>query len=198
MLAVLLIGAYGQQCAWYTDVWTNGEALWGHAVSVHETRPVWLRGAVSTHALAEYGLQLSWAGKNEEAKRVLERQMALAEADSRVDAWPLRNRLAFTAYAPLALVHRMLGDPDAAIGVADRGLDIIKHALARGADSSEANREAARCVAARALAVYVRDARAGIDQMNRAVEMCGGADAVVMALASQLEAHLARGGGQTW
>ena len=86
----------------------------------------------------------------------------------------------------------MLGAREKAIRVADRGIAIIERAVARGGDRTDAGREASRCVAARALAVFSGgDEGAGLEQMRTAVGMSAGRDAVVMALARQLEEHLA-------
>ena len=58
-------------------------------------------------------MQLSWAGKHAEAARVLERQIAISEADATSLAWPTVGRLQFTAYAPLSIVYRWVLRPSA-------------------------------------------------------------------------------------
>ena len=194
-LAAALVYMYAVQCLWYAEVWTNGEALWANAVRVQEGRPEWLRGGPSTHALAEYGMQLSWAGKNKEAAVILERQMRLSEADAASTRWPTAGRLQFTAYAALSIVYRILGDGMKAVAVAERGLAFIGRVKESGhKDIGAAEREAARCVAARALAVFGHDERLGISQMQQAVGMSR-TDPVVNALAMQLETHLRSRGG---
>jgi hypothetical protein len=90
-------------------------------------------------------------------------------------------------------VYRLLGSLGKAVAVADRGLDFLaRHATTRSAkEEASALREAARCVAARALATFHLDERKSIEQIQAAVKMSNGADAVVNALAKQLTDHLA-------
>ena len=196
-VATAAVGGYAQQCVWYTGVWTNGLALWQHAVSVQEGRPDWLHGGASTHALAELGMQLSWAGRHEEAARILERQIAICEKDAVSREWPKSGRLDASGYAPLSLVYRILGDPHRAVAIADRGLELIRRAASEDSSigrhpkqAAAAASEAARCLAARALAVFIADQASGLEQMRAAVSMSA-TDAVVLALAQQMNDFLA-------
>ena len=87
------------------------------------------------------------------------------------------------------------------MSVASRGLRLIE--MVRDRDGARdrggapedpaAVREAARCVAARALALFGGDERRGVEEMGAAVRMAGG-DPVVLALAQQLDDHLRRRG----
>ena len=121
--------------------------------------------------------------------------MRLSEADAASTRWPTAGRLQFTAYAALSIVYRILGDGQKAVAVAERGLAFIGRVKESGhKDNGAAEREAARCVAARALAVFGHDERLGISQMQQAVGMST-MDPVVNALAMQLETHLRSRGG---
>ena len=192
-LASCLVVGWSRQCHWYIGVWSNGVALWGHAIKVQSGRPEWLRGGPSTHALTEYGLQLSWAGRNREAASALERALTQSEADLASTSWPTAGRLSVDAYAPLTIVYRLLGEVPRAIATADRGLDLIRLSSTSGGEpraGDKTAREAARCIAARALALYLDNPAGGIEQMKLALRMSGGIDSVVLALAKQLEDHL--------
>ena len=195
--AALLLSALARQCAWYADVWCDGVELWGHAVHVQKNRPLWMRGGVTTHALAEYGNQLSWAGRQAEAAEVLEQQIVLCEQDLRSKHWPTSGRLQAAGYAPLSIVYRLLGDTSKAIEIAERGLKVIQLSssdrLAAATDPHEhtaINREVARCLAAKSLALYSRDAEQGVGLMRQAIQISGARDAVVLALAKQLNDHI--------
>ena len=188
-LTLIICTAYARQCAWYVGLWSDGVLLWEHAVNVQQGRPEWLRGGPTTHALAEYGMQLSWAGRHAEAARVLERQIRLAEAGASSNTWPLMGRLNPTGYAPLSIVKRILGDHRGAVAVADRGLEII-HRSGAGADGTEQSREVARIVAARSLALFAMDPQAAVAQMQAALQMSAHRDAVVLSLAKQLNDHI--------
>ena len=190
--ALLLVGALCRQCAWYADVWSNGVLLWENAVQTQDRRPGWLRGGVTTHALAEYGMQLSWAGRQEEAAAILERQIMLCEADLQSKAWPNAGRLQAAGYASLSIVYRLLGERTKSIAIAERGLSVIRLSgggSAQQDDASAVAREAARCLAAKALSVYSGDSAQGIELMRSALQM-GSSDSVVLALAKQLDDHL--------
>ena len=200
-VAAPLTAVLAQHCAWYADVWCDGVTLWGHAVQVQQSRPPWLRGGVTTHALAEYGMQLSWAGRQAEAAQVLERQVALCEADLRSRSWPTSGRLQAAGYAPLSIVYRLLNDIPKAVAIAERGLSVIRlsegeRAGAPDHDARAVAREAARCLAAKALAVFsAGQTEQGVAQMRQALQMGGSADAVVLALAKQLSDHIQAVGG---
>ena len=178
----------------------DGVALWGHAVRVQEERPAWLRGVPggggpTTHALAEYGMQLSWAGRNAEAANVLERQIAVSESHVASDTWPTKGCGSLAGYASLSIVYRILGDNQAAVAIANRGIALIQRAAVDGGaedphTAKDCTREAARCVAARALAVYATDPQAAVTQMQTALTMSSNSDAVVFALAKQLNDHM--------
>ena len=90
----------------------------------------------------------------------------------------------------------MLGDTSKAIEIAERGLKVIQLAsteLAAATDAHEhtaINREVARCLAAKSLAVYSRDAEQGVGLMRQAIQIGGARDAVVLALAKQLNDHI--------
>jgi hypothetical protein len=194
--SALGVASLAHRCAAYADVWCDGVLLWGHAVRVQGSRPEWLRGGVTTHALAEFGMQLSWAGRNEEAAGVLERQVALCESDMESNVWPMAGRLQVTGYSALSIVYRMLGREEQAVAIADRGLRVIQRAATAAgpdgqADAKMASREGARCLAARALALYARQPDEAVAQIRQAVHMAAG-DAVVLALAKQLDDHLQR------
>ena len=202
--AIAAVGGLSRQCSWYADVWCDGARLWAHAVAVQDGRPAWLRGGATTHALAEYGMQLSWAGRNAEAVAVLERQIAMCEAELDSKTWPTAGRVSVAGFAPLSIVYRILGDMQRSIAVADRGLAIIQRhrGTDRGAGSGAlssadlqmASREAARCLAARALAVFTHEPEKGIAQMKSALALVANSDSVVLALAQQLNDYLAKHG----
>ena len=95
-----------------------------------------------------------------------------------------------TGYAPLSIVYRILGDHARAIAIADRGIEIIARAQSDPRDASQTKVEAARCIAARALAVVAGgDTMSGIQQMELAVRRQQ-QDPVVLALAKQLSDHI--------
>ena len=193
-LAMLAVGVLGRQCSWYADVWCDGVALWGHALGVQEARVgTWLKGGATTHALAEYGMQLSWAGQHARAVEVLERQVALCEAENDSQMWPTAGRMNVAGYAPLSIVLRLTGQHERSIAVADRGISAIRRhqGAAKPAEREMATREAARCVAARALSVFTSDPNEGMQQMRLAVEMVSSSDVVVLSLAKQLDDYLA-------
>jgi hypothetical protein len=63
-------------------------------------------------------------------------------------------------------------------------------------DARAVAREAARCLAAKALAVFsAGQTEQGVAQMRQALQMGGSADAVVLALAKQLSDHIQAVGG---
>ena len=108
------------------------------------------------------------------------------------------GRMNAAGYAPLALVYRIVGRRADAIEVADRGINFLADAGVRAHGTGAPRHaieafkmEAARCVAARALAVFENDPPQGIQQMRVAIEM-GANDRVVAALAKQLNDFLER------
>ena len=137
---------------------------------------------------------------------MLERQIAICETDVHSPSWPKSGRLDASGYAPLSIVYRILGDPRRAVAVADRGLELIRRAAAEQGSAGHpkqaaaAASEAARCLASRALAVFITDQASGMEQMRAALSMSA-SDAVVLALAQQMNDFLAtqanaRGGGE--
>ena len=109
--------------------------------------------------------------------------------------WPTSGRLQAVGYAPLSIVYRLLGDAPRAVAIAERGLKMIQVSRRDGgtADAGEqadVTREAARCLAAKSLALFSLDAEQGITTMRQALQMGGDRDAVVLALAKQLQDHL--------
>ena len=195
-IAFVAVAALARQCSIYADVWTDGVALWENALRVQAGRPAFLRGGQTTHAMAEYGMQLSWAGRQEEAIVALEKQVVASEWEMYNATHWASGRMSAAGYAPLSLVYRMVGHFQKSIAIADRGINFLAEAGMRSAAAGVSQHEldvlvneAARLVAARSLAVFVNNPRLGVEQMEVALEMARD-DKVVLSLSRQLSSFI--------
>ncbi len=199
----------GAQCLWYSLVWTEGSMLWARAVEVQSGRPQWLRAAPAPNALAELGMQLSWAGRHAESAEVLERQGAIAEAT--LDMWTngggarnvmrdeieatgldLSSSLDLSGYIPLTVTLHSLGRTEQALAVAERCNSIL---LRLGSASGEGNNEKpeqlrARCLAVGTLPLAIFDPERAESLAGQVVRATAGQDGVVNDFVGQLAALL--------
>ena len=189
----------GRHCAGYADAWCDHLALWGHTVAVQDGRPSWLRGGdgrpswlrggATTHALSQYGHGLLSGGRVAEAIPVLERQFAMCQEELG-SAWPSAGTFGSTSLY-LSLAYRLLGDNERSIAKADQGLRLF---FCANGDYDKAEVEVGRILAARALAMLSSDEDAAVEQMGKALALVSNADPFTLALARQLNDHLASRG----
>jgi hypothetical protein len=204
LAGLALVAAFTAQCARYADVWRTGLGLWEHALRTQEGRPAWMRSGPTTHAVGEYGLQLSWAGNNPEAERVLERQLRMAE-EERLDFLAGGSRRAGGAasegtidlggYGPLTLVYRMNGDPFKALACAEKALALFELSRAEGLGETK-KRELGLVLGGRALALYLVQPQFALGEMHKALAVSNSKDAVVLKLAEQLAQAMRKDGAE--
>ena len=175
-------------------MWRTGVGLWEHTLRVQEARPAWTRSAPTLHAIGEYGLQLSWAGRNSDAEAVLERQIRLSERERATALAGGTGRAGGAAddaevdlggYGPLALVYRMNGEPYKALACAEKAIELFELARADGKGESK-KRELGLILGARALALFLVRPQLAMGEMRRALAISNGQDVVVAKLAEQL------------
>jgi hypothetical protein len=180
---VLLCLPLAWQCARFATTWTEGVALWGHALAVQEARGARLTGGATTSAMCEYGMQLSWAGRNREAEAALARPVAEAEAlaaeaarkaggnqrTAAEEPWGARGSLDMCGYMPLSLVLRLNGEPRRALAVAERCEQLVRELRLEGAAGGR--KTLSRCLSAKAMALYDVDRPQAAPTLQRALEM---------------------------
>jgi len=171
------------QCARFATTWTEGVALWGHALAVQEARGARLAGGATTSAMCEYGMQLSWAARNREAEAALARPVAEAEAlaaeaarkaggsqrEAGEEPWGARGALDMCGYMPLSLVLRLNGEPRRALAVAERCEQLVRELRLEGAAGGR--QTLSRCLSAKAMALYDVDRPQAAPTLQRALEL---------------------------
>ena len=179
----LLCAPLAWQCARFATTWTEGVALWGHALAVQEARGARLTGGATTSAMCEYGMQLSWASRHSEAEAALERPVAEAEAlaaeaarkaggnqrTAAEEPWGARGSLDMCGYMPLSLVLRLNGEPRRALAVAERCEQMVRELRLEGAAGGR--KTLSRCLSAKAMALYDVDRPQAAPTLQRALEM---------------------------
>jgi len=179
----LLCAPLAWQCARFATTWTEGVALWGHALAVQEARGARLTGGATTSAMCEYGMQLSWASRHREAEAALERPVAEAEAlaaeaarkaggnqrTAAEEPWGARGSLDMCGYMPLSLVLRLNGEPRRALAVAERCEQLVRELRLEGAAGGRET--LSRCLSAKAMALYDVDRPQAAPTLQRALEM---------------------------
>lgn len=201
-VGLCVVAAYTAQCAWYADIWRSGITLWEHALRVQEARPAWTRSQPTLHALGEYGLQLSWANRNEEAEKALERQLRVSEQERLTflrGGTGLAGGAADEAtidmggYGPLVLVYRMNGDPFKALACAEKAIALFEMAREEGKAETK-KRELGLVLGGRALALFMVQPELAMGEMQKALQISNGKDVVVLKLAEQLVEGYRRAG----